>query len=85
MEAMVGSLALVAALVIFSVWGVGAAALLASSMGFRRVAAVLGVLSAAAGVWLLLLLPHAPILGGANILAGLVAIGRCYVNEGGEE
>lgn len=80
-----GSLALVAALVIFSFLGVGVSALLASSMGFRRVSAVLGVLSAVCGAWLLMILPHAPMLGGANILVGLVVLSRCYLNEGGEE
>jgi len=71
-----GSLAVLAVVVVFSLWGVAAVSLLASFLGFRLAGAVFGAISVAAGVWLLCILPYAPLLGCINILCGAVSIGR---------
>lgn len=75
------SLALMAALVVISLWGVAAFSLLFSFLGFRLAGFGLGVLSLVAGVWLLLVLPHVPLLGAVNVLAGFVAVRR-HLNRG---
>jgi hypothetical protein len=72
------SLALLAAVVMLSVWGVAGASLLLSFLGFRRVGLALGVLSAAAGVWLLCVLPHVPLLGLLSLACGAVAVRRGF-------
>lgn len=78
------SLALMAVLVMLSLWGVAAFSLLLSFVGFRMAGAAFGVLSLAAGLWLLCVLPHAPLLGGVNVLAGVVSVRR-YMNRGNDE
>lgn len=70
------SLALLAALIVISVWGLAAISVLTSLLGLRKTGAFLGVLSVVAGVWLLFILPHAPFLGLVNIFAGFIAIRR---------
>lgn len=64
-----------------SVWGLAALSLVGSFLGFRGVGAALGVLSVAAGVWLLCVLPHVPFLGAINLVAGGVAIQRYVRNK----
>ena len=76
-----GSLALLAVLVILSVWGVAAAALLATTLGFLRVGAAFGVLSIVAGVLLMVALPHVCIVGAANVVAGAVAVWSLFGNN----
>lgn len=77
------SLALAAAVVILSVWGLAGVSLLLSFLGFRLAGAAFGFLSVAAGLWLLCVLPHAPFLGGVNLVAGGVAVWR--YSRGGDE
>jgi len=71
-----GSLALLVAVVVLSLWALAAGSVLFSLLGFRRVGLALGFLSAAAGVWLLCALPHVPLLSLINIACGVVAIRR---------
>ena len=79
-------MALLAALVILSVWGVAAAGLLLATLGFRRAAAVCGALSILSGAWLLCVLPHVPLLGAANMAAGWIAVSGLFGgNKGGDE
>lgn len=74
------SLALAAAVVILSVWGVAGVSLIFTFSGFRLAGAVFGAVSVAAGAWLLCVLPHAPFLGAINLVAGGFAIQR-YVQS----
>lgn len=76
-----GSLALLAAVVVLSLWGVAGLSLLLSFLGFRGAGCAFGVLSFAAGLWLLFVLPHVPLLGAMNILAGVVAVHR-HIDRG---
>jgi hypothetical protein len=69
-----GSLALVVALIMVSLWGLAAFSVLASFLGFKKVGFVLGLLSAVSGAWLLFVLPHAPALGMINIVAGVFSM-----------
>lgn len=70
------SLALLAAVVMLSVWGVAGVSLLLSFLGMRLAGAVVGGVSVVAGAWLLFVLPHVPLLGLINIACGVVAIRR---------
>lgn len=79
------SLALMATLVIACLWGLGTAALLLSFLGFRVLGAVFGALSILSGAWLLLVLPHVPLLGAGNMVAGWVAVSRCFNDKQKEE
>jgi hypothetical protein len=72
------SLALAAAVVMLSVWGLAALSLICSFLGFRFAGAVTGALSFAAGLWLLCVLPHVPFLGAVNLVAGGVAVWRYF-------
>lgn len=74
------SLAFVVAVIMLSFWGVAAISLLLTFAGFKGSGAALGVLSVVAGLWLLCVLPHAPLLGAINIVAGVVSIRR-YLEE----
>lgn len=75
------SLALAAALVILSLWGLAAVSLLMTFVGFRAAGALFGILSMVAGVWLLCILPHAPFLGLVNLSAGGLAVWRHVKNR----
>ena len=75
------SLAILAVLVMLSFLFVAAACLAVSFLGLRLLGAVLGGLSVVAGLWLLCILPHVPIFGGINILAGAVAIRRYLLRK----
>lgn len=75
------SLALAVALIMISLWGLAGLSLLLTFLGFRVVGAALGLLSAAAGVWLLFILPHAPFFGLVNLVAGVVSIRRYLHRE----
>lgn len=75
------SLALMAVVVMLSLWGLAGSCLLVSFVGFRTLGAVLGFLSMLAGVWLLFILPHAPLLGLVNVVAGAVATRRRFGRE----
>jgi len=68
------SLALAAAVVILSLWGLAAVSLLMTCFGFLKIGAVFGILSVAAGAWLLCILPHAPFVGLVNLSAGGFAV-----------
>ena len=69
-----GSLALLVALIIFSFWLVAGLSVILGLLGFRFVGALFGGLSVLAGVWLLCVLPHVPLLGLINLVAGGFAI-----------
>lgn len=75
------SLAFMVAVIMLSLWGLGALSLLFTFTGFRGAGAALGVLSAVAGFWLLWVLPHVPLLGALNLAAGGVAIRRYLEDE----
>jgi hypothetical protein len=75
------SLALAAAVVVLSLWFVAVASLVLSYLGFRLMGAIFGTMSAVAGIWLLCILPHAPLLGAMNLAAGFVAIWRYFKRE----
>jgi len=61
-------------------------ALLLAALGFKRAAAVCGTLSILSGAWLLFVLPHVPLLGAANMVAGWIAVSGLFGgNKGGEE
>jgi len=75
------SLALAAAIVVLSLWFVAGASLVLSYLGFRLMGAIFGAMSAVAGIWLLCILPHAPLLGAINLVAGSVAIWRYFKRE----
>lgn len=75
------SLALLAALVMLSLWGLAGASILLSLAGMRLAGAALGFLSVLAGVWLLFVLPGVPLLGAVNVLAGVVALRRYLERE----
>lgn len=72
------SLALVVTVIMLSFWFVAGASLVLTFLGCRLLGAVFGGLSAAAGIWLLCVLPHAPLLGLINLVAGGVAIRRYF-------
>ena len=75
------SLALLVGVIILSIWVMAAGSLILTFAGLRLPGAFMGVISIVAGVWLLLVLPHAPILGLINIVAGGVAVRRYFVRE----
>lgn len=75
------SLALLAALVILTMWGLAGASVILSLAGMKLAGAVLGGFSLVGGVWLLFVLPSAPILGAVNALAGVVALHRYLDRE----
>lgn len=68
------SLALLAALIIISFWTVAGLSLLFSFFRLRILGLIFGCLSLAAGVWLIFILPHAPLLGIINIVCGLMGL-----------
>lgn len=68
------SLALAAAVVMLSLWGCAAGAIVCSYLQMRLMAAALGLLSILGGLWLLRTLPHAPLLWLINIAAGVVGL-----------
>lgn len=68
-----------------SLWGLAGLSLLLSFLGFRFAGAVVGVLSVAAGVWLVCVLPHAPFLGLVNLVAGGVAVWRHFGGDDGRQ
>lgn len=74
------SLALMVAVIMISIWGLAALSLLLTFTGFGGAGAAFGVMSAVAGFWLLWVLPHVPLLGALNLVAGWVAIRR-YLEE----
>lgn len=80
-EVDLASLALAVAVVMLSVWGVAALSLIFTFAGFRGAGALFGLLSALAGLWLLCVLPHAPLLGAINLVAGGVSIRRYFEEE----
>lgn len=69
-----GSLALLVALIVFSFWVVAGLSVVLSLAGFRLAGAILGGLSVLMGIWLLWVLPYAPLLGLLNLAAGGFAI-----------
>ena len=73
------SLALLVAAIILSFWATAGLCLVFTFLGFRLAGAVLGVLSFLAGAWLIVVLPHVPLLGLLNIAAGCVAIRRYFL------
>lgn len=75
---MMGSLALVVAFIILSFWAAAGLSVILSLLGFRLAGAVFGTLSAIAGVWLLVTLPHAPFLGLINLGCGAFAVRRYF-------
>lgn len=68
------SLALLAALIIVSFWTVAGLSLLFAFFRLRILSLIFGCLSLAAGVWLIFILPHAPLLGIINIVCGLIGL-----------
>ena len=71
-----GSLALLAAIIILSFWLVAGLSVILSLIGFRLAGSLFGGLSVLMGVWLLCVLPHVPFLGLMNLLAGGFSIFR---------
>lgn len=71
-----GSLALLAAIIILSFWLVAGLSVILSLAGFRFAGALFGGLSVLAGAWLLCMLPHVPFLGLLNLAAGGFSIFR---------
>lgn len=78
------SLAILVAAVVFSTWAVAGLSVALSCLGFRLAGAAFGAVSLAVGVWLLCVLPHVPMLGAINMVAGGVAVGRYINNREGE-
>lgn len=74
------SLAFMVVAIMLSLWGVAALSLLLTFTGFKGAGAAFGVLSAVAGFWLLWVLPHVPLLGALNLVAGGIVIRR-YLEE----
>lgn len=72
------SLALAAAIVILSIWTTAALSLIFSFIGLRLLGAIFGTLSLIAGIWLLIILPHAPFLSIVNIIAGVISVKRYF-------
>jgi hypothetical protein len=70
------SLALFVALLVFSLWGLALACVSLSLLGRLRSGAVLGCVSAIAGLWLVFVLPYAPFVGLLNVLAGVFSVAK---------
>lgn len=68
------SLALAAALVMFSFWTVAGLSLIFAFFRLKLLGVIFGWLSIAAGVWLIFTLPYAPFLGAINIACGLISL-----------
>lgn len=77
------SLAILAALVIFSAWILAGGAVCLSLFGLRFIGGVLGAVSVAVGIFLLCALPLVPFLGVLNLACGGFAIIRFFRNGGG--
>lgn len=70
------SLALLATLIVLSLFALSVASLVLTFLNWRTLGAVLGLGAIAMGIWLALQLPANPWLGLLNILAGSISVVR---------
>lgn len=70
------SLALIAAIIVLSLFALSVASLVLTFLNWRTLGAVLGLGAIAMGIWLALQLPANPWLGLLNVLAGSISVVR---------
>jgi hypothetical protein len=76
------SLALVAALVLLSLFALSVLSLVLSFCGWRALGALCGTGAILAGLWLAKTLPANPWLGLLNVAAGAVSVVRLFTKKG---